>query len=121
MLRPAWSVTRLAIPQADKADFSAFVSERFIEHPQVDTSKGVFAGGCRAQLLWHYVHAPGALLDPKKLLPPIFAGEVDGFFEEFFLHKWQVDFHAQSALQTGFRKEQITAASAARNRHISRN
>src|SRR5882757_3497110 len=51
MLRPAWSVTRLAIPQADKADFSGSVSERFIEHPQVGTSKGVFARGRRSQLL----------------------------------------------------------------------
>jgi hypothetical protein len=51
------------------------------------------------------VAEPGALFDPKKLLPPMFAGEVDGFFDEFLLHQWQVDFHAQSALQTGFGKE----------------
>src|SRR6266850_3000295 len=109
MLRPTRPVPRLAIPQADKADLSASVSERLIEHPQVATGKGVFAGGCRAQLLRHYVPAPGALLDRKKLLPPMFAGEVDGFFDEFLLHQWQVDFQAQSALQTGFGKEQITA------------
>ena len=105
MLRPAWPVTRLAIPQADKTDFSGSVSERLIEHPQVDAGKGIFARGRRPQLLRHYVPAPDALLDPKKLLPPMFAGEVDGFFQEFLLHKWQVDFHAQSALQTGFGKE----------------
>jgi hypothetical protein len=30
----------------------------------------------------HYVPTLDALLDPKKLLPPMFAGEVDGLFEE---------------------------------------
>ena len=68
----------------------------------------------------HYVPTLDALLDPKKLLPPMFAGEVDGLFEELLFHEWQVDFHAQSALQTGFDKEKIAAASAARNRRISR-
>ena len=55
MFRPAWSVTRLAIPQADKTDFSGSVIERLIEHPQVDAGKGVFASGRRPQLLRHYV------------------------------------------------------------------
>jgi len=68
----------------------------------------------------HYVPTLDALLDPKKLLPPMFAGEVDGLFEELIFHEWQVDFHAQSALQTGFDKEKIAAASATRNRRISR-
>ena len=105
MLRPAWPVTRLAIPQADKSDFAGSLSELLIEHPQVDAGKGIFARGRRSQIMRHYVPSLDALLDPKKLLPPMFAGEVDGLFEELLLHEWQVDFHAQSALQTGFGKE----------------
>jgi hypothetical protein len=31
----------------------------------------------------------------------MFAGEVDRLFEELIFHEWQIDFHAQSALQTG--------------------
>jgi hypothetical protein len=78
MPRPTWSVTRSAIPEADKTDFSGSVSERLIEHPQVDAGKGI-ASGRGPQLLRHYVPTLDALPDPKKLLPPIFAGEVDGF------------------------------------------
>jgi hypothetical protein len=42
----------------------------------------------------------------------MFAGEVDELFEELLFHEWQVDFHAQSALQTGFEKEKIAAAAS---------
>src|SRR4029453_9560935 len=100
MLRPTRPVTRLAIPQADKTNFSGSVSERLIKHPQVDAGKGIFASRRRSQIMRHYVPTQDALLDPKKLLPPILAGEVDGLFEELLFHEWQVDFHAQSALQT---------------------
>lgn len=92
MLRPTASVTRLAIRQANKVDFSGSVSEGLIEHPPIVTGKEVFPSGCRSQLLRHDVLTPGALLDPKELLPSIFAGEVYGLFDEFLLHHWQVDF-----------------------------
>lgn len=119
MLRPAWSVARLAILQADEPDFSRSKSERLIEHPKIDVGKRIFASWPRSQIMRHSVPSLDSLLDPEKLLAPMFAGEVDGFFEELLLHEWQVDFHANSALQTGLDKEQIAAASAARNRHIS--
>ncbi len=81
MLRPTQPVTRLAIPQADEADFSRSISDRLIKHPQVDAGKGI-ASGRRPQIMRHYVPTLNALLDPKKLRPPMFAGEVDGLFEE---------------------------------------
>src|SRR5690349_3045946 len=111
MPSPTRPFTRLAIPQADKADLFRSVSKGFIEHPKIAASKGVFTRRCRTQFLRHDVPTPGAFLDPKKLLSPIFAGEVDRFLDEFLLHHRQVDFQTQFASQTGFRKKQITAAS----------
>jgi hypothetical protein len=44
MLRPTWPFTRLAIPQADEADFSRSISERLIKH-KLTSGKGIFASG----------------------------------------------------------------------------
>jgi len=54
MLRPTWPLTRLAIPQADEADFSRSISERLIKH-RLTAGKGIFASGRRPQVLRHYV------------------------------------------------------------------
>jgi hypothetical protein len=111
VLRSTRPVARLAIPQADEADISRSISERLIKHPEVDAGKGIFATGRRSQIMRHYMPTLDALLDPKKLLSPMFAGEIDGFPEKFLLDKWQVDFHGQVAFQTAFGKKKIAAAS----------
>jgi hypothetical protein len=50
MLRPIWPFTRLAIPQADEADFSPSISERLIKH-RLTAGKGIFASGRRPPAL----------------------------------------------------------------------
>jgi hypothetical protein len=54
MLRPTSPVTRLAIAQADEADFSRSISERLIKH-RLTADKGSSPVGVGRQLLRHYV------------------------------------------------------------------
>jgi hypothetical protein len=118
VLRSAWAIATLAIPQRDEGDLFAAKSSRFLQHPLIVALIGVLASRQRAKFAGHNVQRR-LRFDREIPVVPISACEIYRVGKKGRLLERDIDFELHVSREARLSEEEIAAASASANCEIA--
>src|SRR5262249_20429122 len=109
VLRSAWTIAALSVPQADKVELFRTEARRGFQHVQIVAFISILIGSKGTELVRRDVQRR-ARFHRKEPGAPVGVGKIDRVCKKFFLPEGQVKLERQLPRQDGLCKEQVAAA-----------
>src|SRR5262249_43024893 len=104
VLRSAWTIAALSVPQADKVELFRTEARRGFQHVQIVAFVGVLIGSKGPELVRRHVQQR-ARFHRKESGAPVGIGKIDRLCKKFFLLEWYIKLERRSPRQSGLCKQ----------------